>query len=284
MSHPSVVTSNLTSPSLPLGIFSSRLIWILICQTVSILDGQSLGYSANHLLSTVLAVIFKSWWRTKNEQLTVAMCMTGDLNYISSRYVYSSSFISLEKCVGGELNNLVWPRLARRIRVYIFFTGAIIWLMFCFFTAREQARVSLKIDLHGGRRSSISSTVMYLDYIFCFIGSHERRAQSWVSSKRTAFILFYYVQIHVYLKSVHSGPEIQGYHLTQLGVPYLGSYIFFPLICGNFSTLLRRWEDVRICWNQLHSGLPLIESQMNWNKIYYFKFQTWNLALRPACL
>ena len=37
--HLSVVTSNLTSPILPTEIFSSKMIWILICLPESILDG-----------------------------------------------------------------------------------------------------------------------------------------------------------------------------------------------------------------------------------------------------
>ena len=50
-SHPSVVTSNLTSQSLPLGIFSYQLIWILIYQPVLILGGPITAKTKNLELS-----------------------------------------------------------------------------------------------------------------------------------------------------------------------------------------------------------------------------------------
>ena len=35
-------------------------------------------------------------------------------------------------------------------------------------------------------------------------------------------------------------------------------------------------------WNLIPDSLDQVESQMDSNTIYYFEFQTWNLALQPA--
>ena len=37
-----------------------------------------------------------------------------------------------------------------------------------------------------------------------------------------------------------------------------------------------------ICWNLIPDSLDQVESQIDSNTIYYFEFQTWNLALQPA--
>ena len=37
-----------------------------------------------------------------------------------------------------------------------------------------------------------------------------------------------------------------------------------------------------ICWNLITDSLDQVESQIDSNTIYYFEFQTWNLALQPA--
>ena len=34
-----------------------------------------------------------------------------------------------------------------------------------------------------------------------------------------------------------------------------------------------------MCWNLIPDSLDQVESQMNSNAIYYFEFQTWNVAL-----
>ena len=69
LSHPSVVTSNLTSPGLPMVRLLSRMICLLICQSVSILDGQFLKSELNHFFLTVLGMILKK--PTKDEKLAV---------------------------------------------------------------------------------------------------------------------------------------------------------------------------------------------------------------------
>ena len=69
----SVATLNLTSKCLHPGIFSSHLIWLLTCQTVSILAGELLESSANHFSLKYLAIILKLWWRNKTAQSTVDM-------------------------------------------------------------------------------------------------------------------------------------------------------------------------------------------------------------------
>ena len=45
-----------------------------------------------------------------SSQLWVSMA--GYINYISSRYVFISSFVSLVKYAGRQLNNLMWLRMA----------------------------------------------------------------------------------------------------------------------------------------------------------------------------
>ena len=35
-------------------------------------------------------------------------------------------------------------------------------------------------------------------------------------------------------------------------------------------------------WNLIPDSLDQVESQMDSNAIYYFEFQTWNLALQPT--
>ena len=40
------------------------------------------------------------------------LSMSGDLNYVSSRYAFILSFVSLTKCAGQKLNNLMWLRMA----------------------------------------------------------------------------------------------------------------------------------------------------------------------------
>ena len=40
--------------------------------------------------------------------------------------------------------------------------------------------------------------------------------------------------------------------------------------------------DSTICWNLIPDSLDQVESQMDSNAIYYFEFQTWNLALQPT--
>ena len=47
-------------------------------------------------------------------------------------------------------------------------------------------------------------------------------------------------------------------------------------------TTLQIWNALRMCWNLIPDSLDQVESQIDSNTIYYFEFQTWNLALQPA--
>ena len=42
------------------------------------------------------------------------------------------------------------------------------------------------------------------------------------------------------------------------------------------------WDGFRFCWNLIPDSFDQFESQMDSNAIYYFKFQTWNMALQPT--
>ena len=48
--------------------------------------------------------------------------MTGDLNCISSRYVFILSYVSLKKLREKKMNNLMWLRMAREL-MSIYFYG-----------------------------------------------------------------------------------------------------------------------------------------------------------------
>ena len=62
-----------------------------------------------------------------------------------------------------------------------------------------------------------------------------------------------------------------------IGVMYL-DYISLLLVCGDCPLTSKRG----VCWNLIPDSLDQVESQMDSNAIYYFEFQTWNLALQPA--
>ena len=68
----------------------------------------------------------------------LCLCMEGYLNYISSRYAFITCFVSLTKCAGRKLNNLMWDR------------------------------VSVKRGYVWRDKSSISSPVMYLAYVMSY--------------------------------------------------------------------------------------------------------------------
>ena len=49
------------------------------------------------------------------------LCMAGYLNYLSSRYVFMSSFVSVTKYAGRKLNTLMWLRMAGEfMSIYLF--------------------------------------------------------------------------------------------------------------------------------------------------------------------
>ena len=50
------------------------------------------------------------------------LCMAEYLNYTSSKYVFSSSLVSLTKYVGQNLNNLIWLCMAGEF-MSIYFHG-----------------------------------------------------------------------------------------------------------------------------------------------------------------
>ena len=164
LSHPSVVTSNLKPPSLSLEIFSSHLIQCLICQLVLILDGQLPESSANHFLSTVLAMISKNPTKDKKMSIQLWLHMAVHLNYILPIYVFISSFISLKNYTGHKLNNPMWLRTEREF-MSIYFHGYDYFSNVFFLDYQEQARVSAKRGYVWQEKSSISSAFIFLDYI-----------------------------------------------------------------------------------------------------------------------
>ena len=62
-----------------------------------------------------------------------------------------------------------------------------------------------------------------------------------------------------------------------IGVTY-SDYISLLLVCGDCPLTSKRG----VCWNLIPDSLDQVESQIDSNSIYYFEFQTWNLALQPA--
>ena len=128
------------------------------------------GFCGPFLLNSSCHDFENFWWRTKNEQCTVAtyggvsklyitqiriylffpftekvrgeklnnlmwLRMVGYLNYISYRYVFISSFVSLTKYAGKKLNNLMWLRMAGKF-MYTFFTGTV-WSVNCDYVCRD---------------------------------------------------------------------------------------------------------------------------------------------------
>ena len=71
------------------------------------------------------------------------LIMSGDLNYIFSKYIFSVSFVSQKKCWGGGLNNLMWIRMAGGL-ISVYFYGYDYLANVLFPDFQEQAGVSVK--------------------------------------------------------------------------------------------------------------------------------------------
>ena len=71
--------------------------------------------------------------------------MAGYLNYISSRYVSISYFVSLKNYAGQKLNNLMWLSMAGEF-MSIYFLGYIYLANVSSIDCGYQARVSVKLE------------------------------------------------------------------------------------------------------------------------------------------
>ena len=98
--------------------------------------------------------------------------------------------------------------------------------------------------------------------------------------KRISFIYFITFK-SIYIKYVNSGPKPKSI-ISHDWCDVLGIY-FSSYFMWQFSTYFedkRMLESVGI--NTIQDSLDWVESQMDSNTIYYFKFQTWNLDLQPV--
>ena len=120
---------------------------------------------------------------------------------------------------------------------------------------------------------------MYLDYI---LFHRQTRPPSTITGviKRTYYVYFITLE-SIYIKSIHSGPELKSTISHDLCC-VLGLY-FDSSHMWKFTTYFedgRILEYVGIISSQ--DSLDVVESQMDSNTIYDFKFQTCNLELQPA--
>ena len=56
------------------------------------------------------------------------LCLAGYLNYLSSTYVFTSSFVSLTKYARQKLKTVMWLRMAGKV-MSTYFLRTVIWLM-----------------------------------------------------------------------------------------------------------------------------------------------------------
>ena len=89
------------------------------------------------------------------------------LNYISYRYIFIYSFVSLTNYMGQKLNNLMCLRMAGEF-MSIYFHEYAYLANVSFIDCQEQSRVSVKRGYVWRDKSSIYSTVMILDYILFY--------------------------------------------------------------------------------------------------------------------
>ena len=83
------------------------------------------------------------------------------------------------------------------------------------------------------------------------------------------------------LKYVHYQPKLKA--TTSYGLFYVLGLYFASSLMWKFSTYFKNWivlEYIGII--SIQDSLHWVESQMDSNNIYYFEFQTWYLAWKPA--
>ena len=98
--------------------------------------------------------------------------------------------------------------------------------------------------------------------------------------KRKFFVYFITFK-YIYLKYVHSGPKskaIISHDWCDVIRLYFASTRMW--IFSTYFKVGRMLEYFGI--NSIHDFFDLVKSQMDSNTIYYFKFQTYNLASHPA--
>ena len=153
--------------------------------------------------------------------------MPGDLNYISSRYIFSWSLVSLKKYKGQKLNNLMWLHMTGQF-MSIFLWIQIFWEILVYWLPIMPAN-TLNVDSYCGRNLLyILQLLIWL--IFCFIDIHEHQSQAQVSTKwQFLFVLLHsnpYISI-MYILEQNLGLKA---HTTCMTYSY---YISFLLVCGH---------------------------------------------------
>ena len=91
------------------------------------------------------------------------------------------------------------------------------------------------------------------------------------------YVFGYLLRTDLYVSNQYildRNPRLLSY---MIGVTY-SDYISLLLVCSDFPLTSKRG----VCWNLIPDSLDQVESQIDSNTIYYFEFQTWNLALQPA--
>ena len=141
--------------------------------------------------------------RKISSQLWIRMAV--DPNYISSRYIFRFSLVSLKMFEGRQPNNLLWLHMVGEF-MSIFFTDTIIWKMFCFLTAENKPAFQKNVDMHGGR-SHLYLLQVCIWLIFCFIDIHDFLIIITGVTKRTAFVYFITFKYIYNIKSVYFVPK-----------------------------------------------------------------------------
>ena len=127
-----------------------------------------------------------------------------------------------------------------------------------FLDCREQARVSVKRGYVWREKSFISSKVMNLDYILFYW--HTWRPSTITGAiKRTAFV--YWLRSNQYVSNLYILDQNTRLSSLQLVWRTRNIFRFFSYVA--ISHLLRRREDVGICFNQLQIGFPLSSRFIN---------------------
>ena len=130
--------------------------------------------------------------------------MAGYLNYISSRYVFIASFVSLTKYAWQKLSDLMWLRMAGNLGLYIL-TGTIIWIMSCFLTAKNRPVFQWSVYTYVGRSHLyLLQLCIWLIFTMSLTSINAKHNHQFYQKYRFClFIIF----IYICLKSVHYRPK-----------------------------------------------------------------------------
>ena len=148
-----------------------------------------------------------------------------------------------------------------------------------FLDCQEQDSISVKRWYIWWENAYISSTVMHLADIFL-------NWKPWPTKKITGVFkrkdFAYFITFKsMYLKYVHSGPNSKAI-ISHNWWDVLWLYLVYSCMWQFFTYFEYRRILESFGINSSQDSLDYFESQMESNNIHYFKFQTWNLALKPA--